>query len=87
MPKTKVKKNKIIKKNKKKIVKDGKVIQKQNVTVNIDTKSNKSNKSNKSKTKSKLTDRKLQSVNKSQIPISHHDTLHIERKIQMMNRD
>ena len=80
MPKTKVKKNKIIKKNKKKIVKDGKVIQKQNVTVNIDTKSNKSNKSNKSKTKSKLTDRKLQSVNKSQIPISHHDTLHIERK-------
>ena len=77
MPKTKVKKNKIVKKNKKKTIKEGKIIQKQNVTVNIDTKSNKSNKS---KTKSKLTDRKLQSVNKSQIPISHHDTLHIERK-------
>jgi hypothetical protein len=81
MPEIKIKKpkRKVKKTNKKKIKKDGKITQKQTVNVNINTKS----KSKKTKTrKPKSNNVKLDTVNKSQIPITHNGTLHIERKDQ-----
>jgi hypothetical protein len=81
MPEVKVKKQKkkVKKITKKKTNKDGKITQKQTVNVNINTK----NKSKKTKAKkTKLKNVKLDTVNKSQIPITHNGTLHIERKDQ-----
>jgi hypothetical protein len=83
MPEIKIKKpkRKVKKTNKKKTKKDDKITQKQTVNVNINTKSKSKSKKPKTK-KTKSNNVKFDAVNKSQIPITHNGTLHIERKDQ-----